>query len=63
MMLAAGISVVHLAKHGPLPGGLAHVIPFYVTGYCTYMMFRSNINRAAAATDQTPTARCSSIGR
>lgn len=54
LLLASGVSVVHLANHVPLPGRL-DVVPFYVTGYCTYMMFRSNINRAAATIESNRT--------
>ena len=54
MLLASGVSVVHLANHVPLAGGL-DVVPFYVTGYCSYMMFRSNINRAAATIEANRT--------
>jgi capsular polysaccharide transport system permease protein len=47
MLLASGVSLVHLTSRFPVPGGL-DIVPFYVTGYCAYMMFRSNLNRAAA---------------
>jgi capsular polysaccharide transport system permease protein len=54
MLLASGVSFIHLVNHVPIPGGL-DVVPFYVTGYCTYMMFRSNINRAAATIESNRT--------
>jgi capsular polysaccharide transport system permease protein len=47
MLLAAGVSAAHLAARVPL-GDHMEIVPFYVTGYCTFMMFRSNVNRAAA---------------
>jgi capsular polysaccharide transport system permease protein len=47
MMLAAGVSAAHLAARVPLASHM-DIVPFYVTGYCTFMMFRSNVNRAAA---------------
>ena len=46
LLLASGITTVHLVAHVPLPHGYA-IAPFYVSGYVSYMIFRSVINRSA----------------
>ncbi len=47
MMLATGITSVHLALHASLPQGF-RVAPFYLSGYVSYMVFRSIVSRAPA---------------
>jgi capsular polysaccharide transport system permease protein len=47
MMLAIGIAIIHTLAKTPLPEGLDPV-PFYVSGYVPFMMFRSNAIRAAS---------------
>ncbi len=54
MMLATGITVVHLIVVQRMEGGL-QIAPFYVTGYCAFMMFRSNVIRAAGTIDSNKT--------
>jgi capsular polysaccharide transport system permease protein len=54
MLLATGITVVHLFVVKSIGDGL-DVGPFYLTGYCTYMMFRSNVNRAPATIESNKT--------
>ena len=54
MLLATGITVVHLVAKAQLPGGL-EIAPFYISGYVSYMMFRSNINRAPATMEGNKT--------
>ena len=45
MLLAIGITSVHLAIHASLPQGY-RIAPFYLSGYVSYMVFRSIVNRA-----------------
>jgi capsular polysaccharide transport system permease protein len=54
MLLGTGITVVHLFTVKSIRDDL-DVGPFYVIGYCTYMMFRSNVNRAPATIESNKT--------
>lgn len=46
-LLASGIAVIHVVTSRPLRDNM-DVAPFYITGYCLYMLFRSNVNRASS---------------
>jgi capsular polysaccharide transport system permease protein len=54
MLLAAGITIAHLAAHTQLRGGL-DIAPFYITGYVVFMIFRSSVNRSAATIESNRT--------
>jgi len=54
MLLATGITVVHLLVLRSMQDGL-EVGPFYITGYCGYMIFRANVNRAPSIIDSNRT--------
>lgn len=47
MMLASGIAVIHSFSRVQLPENLAPM-PFYLSGYIPFMMFRSNAIRAGS---------------
>lgn len=47
MMLALGITAIHAITKSGLPEGL-ETIPFYISGYVAFMMYRSNSIRAAS---------------
>ncbi len=44
-LLATGVAVIHVWTGLRLPFGM-QVVPFYVTGYTSYLLFRSIANRA-----------------
>jgi capsular polysaccharide transport system permease protein len=54
MLLATAISGVHLAVHAHLPFGM-DIIPFYLTGYTPFLMFRQIVNRAPATIESNRT--------
>lgn len=54
LLLATGITVVHLFTVKRIADGL-DVGPFYMTGYCAYMIFRSNVNRAPVTIEANKT--------
>lgn len=54
MLLACGISVVHLISHTELRGNL-DTVPFYATGYIIFMVFRSGVNRSAQTIESNRT--------
>ena len=46
MLLMVGVSILQRLSH-VIPQDGVDPIPFTITGYCAYMMFRSNVTRAA----------------
>lgn len=54
MMLSIAISGIHLAVHARLAYGM-EVVPFYLTGYTPFLMFRQVINRACATVESNRT--------
>jgi capsular polysaccharide transport system permease protein len=54
MLLASAISGIHLAVHARLAYGM-EVIPFYLSGYTPYLMFRQIVNRASATIESNRT--------
>jgi capsular polysaccharide transport system permease protein len=47
MLLAGGVTVITYTSNSTIPDGLQS-LPFHVFGYITYMLFRTNANRAAS---------------
>jgi capsular polysaccharide transport system permease protein len=45
MLLAGAVAAIHLAARLRLPWGM-QIIPFYVSGYTAYALFRATVNRA-----------------
>src|SRR5579862_1555365 len=54
MLLASAISGVHLAVHAHLPFGM-EVVPFYLSGYTPFLMFRQIVNRASGTIEANRT--------
>jgi capsular polysaccharide transport system permease protein len=54
MLLSVAISGIHLAVHAKLAYGMA-VVPFYLTGYTPFLLFRQVINRATATIESNRT--------
>lgn len=54
MLLAGAVSGMHLASHSTVVFGM-EVVPFYLTGYTPYVIFRQTINRAAATIESNRT--------
>lgn len=47
LILASGISLIHLVSHVELSGGFQPAT-FYASGYIAYITFRNNVNRASS---------------
>jgi capsular polysaccharide transport system permease protein len=54
MLLAIAISGIHLAVHAKLAYGM-EVVPFYLSGYTPFLLFRQVVNRATATIESNRT--------